>query len=262
MISRCPECGMEQVTKMNNEIICQSCGLVLDDSMFEESPYLEEGKEKHAKIPSLISAGGMKVDGNIVKNTWLYSTKEKNLRKAEDRIDSISDSLSIPKYVTKEAFRIFKLANEEELNVGRDNLSLIYASLYASCLINGLPKTPLELTMNSEISKTKMMRSYSVLKNKLKLNTGVVNPVDFIPRFGSKLGLKAGTITFAIKMVEKLKDKPLISGKNPQTVVASALYLASKINEDYKTQREVANVTGVLEVTIRKMSKKMSEELN
>lgn len=261
MVSRCPECGIDQIIENNGEMVCLSCGLVLDDSMFEENPFLEEGKQRQAKLPSLTSAGGMKVDGNIVKNSWLYSTREKNLQKAEDMFNRIASKIRVPETITREALRIFKIAVEQGVNVGRDNLSLIYASVYASCLINGLPKTPLELTKYSEVNRKKMMRSYLILKKKLGLKTNVVDPADFIPRFGSKLKLKADTITLAIKIVGKLKNKAVFSGKNPQTIVASALYLASQMNDDYRTQRDIANSTGVIEVTIRKVSKLIAGRL-
>lgn len=48
---------------------------------------------------------------------------------------------------------------------------------------------------------------------------------------------------------------------NPTTIVATAIYLATKINNDSFTQREITNATGVIEVTIRKKSKEMLEEI-
>ncbi|MBR9675432.1 hypothetical protein GOV05_00295 [Candidatus Woesearchaeota archaeon] len=45
-------------------------------------------------------------------------------------------------------------------------------------------------------------------------------------------------------------------------MVASALYLASKLNKDDRTQRDIANTTGVIEVTIRKRSKEIAKAIS
>jgi transcription initiation factor TFIIB len=56
-------------------------------------------------------------------------------------------------------------------------------------------------------------------------------------------------------------DKGLTSGKGPTGVAAAALYIASVLLGERKTQRDVAEVAGVTEVTIRNRYKEISEEI-
>jgi transcription initiation factor TFIIIB Brf1 subunit/transcription initiation factor TFIIB len=63
-----------------------------------------------------------------------------------------------------------------------------------------------------------------------------INSVDFTERFYKK------------------DDK-----RKPETTAAAAIYLAGKMMDDKKTQREVANATRVLEVTIRKRSREIEK---
>ena len=99
------------------------------------------------------------------------------------------------------------------------------------------------------------MKAYKVIRKELSLIIPVVDPLDLIPRFASKLGLSQSTITKANELVVKIKEEGSLSGKRPETIVATALYMASKINEEPRTQRDVANAVGVIEVTIRNATK-------
>ena len=55
--------------------------------------------------------------------------------------------------------------------------------------------------------------------------------------------------------------KDLVSGRGPTGVAAAAIYVASTLSDERKTQREVAEVAGVTEVTIRNRYKELIEEL-
>jgi transcription initiation factor TFIIB len=157
---------------------------------------------------------------------------------------------------------IFKHFSIAVWNIGRDNTTILYACVYASCIIHGIPKTPMEVTAFTEIDKNKMLKALKILKNGLYLNLNRIDPQDFVQRFGSRLHLKQSTLTLASEIIDKLKDKSFIVGKQPKTIVASALYVACRENKDNRTQREIANATGVLEVTIRKRYKEALKSVN
>lgn len=261
MTNICPECGSKKIvcSTRYGEVTCVECGIVLDDSPIEQNPFISEPKKSLAMPSALSIAGTQNIDGKIIKNSWLLSTKEKNLNAAKKNLELISSKLKLTEITNKEAFTIFKLAVDRNLNIGRDNNTLLYASVYAACIMQNIPKTPLEVVAYSGISRAKMLRSYRLLKEKLGLKICKVDPIDFVHRFASRLHLKQPTITLAIEIISKIKDSPYCLGKHPKTIVASALYLASKIKNDYRTQRDIANATGVIEVTIRKRSKEIND---
>ncbi len=100
-----------------------------------------------------------------------------------------------------------------------------------------------------------------MLKKNLHLKTKPIDPQDLVHRFASKLYLKAKTISIVTEILNKIKGKGIQQGRYPETIVASALYLGTKLNDEYRTQREIANVAGVMEVTIRKRSKEIADVL-
>jgi len=203
-----------------------------------------------------------KRDGRIVKHAWLLTTKQKNFIKAKQRIEHVASRLRLPDIVIKEAIALYQRAISIDLTVGRDNLSLTYACVYAAAMIHDLPKTPLEVVFRSEISRHKMLRSYKMLKQELGIRTQTIDPIDILPRFANKLNLSQETITIAMQLASKIKGTRVALGRHPRTLVASIIYVACKLNNEPITQRAIANATGCIEVTIRKRSQEILRHLD
>jgi len=55
--------------------------------------------------------------------------------------------------------------------------------------------------------------------------------------------------------------KGLISGRGPTGVAAAAVYIAAALKGERRTQKEVAEVAGVTEVTIRNRYRELKKEL-
>jgi len=249
MSAECPECGSE---RQYNSDYCKKCGFVFDECPFENDVFLPDSVKNKATLPELSVAESMPVHGKVIKDYWLRSTKEKNLFKIKKELERISSKLKLPEYIEKDSYVLFNRAVEKKINVGRDNLHILYACVYASCLMNNIPKTPIEMVAFVGADKNKMLKDYRLLKSSLDLKVYIMDPLDLVPRFCSRLRLKPSTISLVSEIIINLKGSLIIAGKHPKTIVASAIYLATKQNGDYRTQRDIANATGVLEVTIRK----------
>ena len=86
-------------------------------------------------------------------------------------------------------------------------------------------------------------------------------PQDYIPRFASMLNLNDKVQARAIDILTKAGRFDVTSGKGPTGVAAAALYIAAVLCGERRTQREVADVVGVTEVTIRNRYKEMVNKL-
>ena len=260
-MNRCPECGSFQIDERSAGLMCRNCGLIIDDAPLDRNGFIPESMKNNASLPGCETLSTMPVDGNIVKHEWLLTTQEKNIFKAKRKLELIASKHNLPKTAEDDAFMLFRRVVDAGLNIGRSNTEILYACVYASCIMHSIPKTALELTAFTGIDKTKMLSAFKQIKRELNLNLPQIDPVDFVQRFGSRLGLKQTTMSLASQIIVKLKKTAVMAGKQPKTIVASAIYIASKMNNDNRTQREVANATGVLEVTIRKRSREMAELL-
>ena len=66
----------------------------------------------------------------------------------------------------------------------------------------------------------------------------------------------------ALKLLNEADKVELTSGRGPAGIAAAALYVAALINDEKKTQREVADIAGITEVTIRNRYKELIEKLD
>ena len=66
----------------------------------------------------------------------------------------------------------------------------------------------------------------------------------------------------AEEVVRRATEEGITSGKGPTGVAAAAIYIAANMENQPRTQKEIADVAGVTEVTIRNRYKEISAALN
>jgi len=88
------------------------------------------------------------------------------------------------------------------------------------------------------------------------------SPQDYISRFCSELKLSGDAQAKSIEILKDAADKELTSGRGPTGVAAASIYISSILCGERRTQREVADVAGVTEVTIRNRYKELAERLD
>lgn len=263
MLELCPECGSKNLQESRlGETACANCGLVLEDNGIERTPFIAEPVKNRADNPYLVEARTKPINGKIYKDVWLLNTREKNLRQGQAEIRSLAERLKCPDVVLNESRYLFKQAVMKGLSIGRERQNIVYASVYTASLMHNYPKTVFEMIAFTQMTKKKLLRAHKLLKQELNIELKPIDPTDYVHRFSSRIGLKPTTASTAVEILEEIKGKKVMIGKNPKTMVATAIYLATKINNDPKTQREITNATGVLEVTIRKRSREIMDELN
>jgi transcription initiation factor TFIIB len=291
MVKKCPECGGINLfwNKDKGEIICKDCGLVIEDKMVDftqewrefESDVSESRRRTGAPMTytqydqgigtevgrkaDLYQLGGKDKNKFFRLRKWQYRIStaiERNLKLALAELKRVSSFLKLPKSVEEESARIYTLAVQRGLVRGRSMESVVAGALYAACRRHEVPRTLDELSEASGIEKKEIGRTYRFLTRELQINILPSNPADYIARFASALKLSAETQSKAIEIIEQAQKAELTSGRGPTGIAAAGLYVAALINGEKKTQREVADVAGVTEVTIRNRYKELLDKLN
>ena len=188
-------------------------------------------------------------------------TGERSLSLALSELDRISSRLGLPRNIREEASLIYRKAAKKNIVRGRSIEGIVAASIYTACRIHNVPRTLDEIAEASRISKKRIGRYYRLLVRELNIKMKPTSPSDYVARFASKLGLSDNAQVRAIKIIQESREKDLIVGKEPTGVAATALYIASHMLGEKKTQRDVAEISGVTEVTIRNRYKELSENL-
>ena len=289
-IKKCPECeGINLIlNKDRGEVICKDCGLVIEEKMIDfgqewrELDHEEAEKRRRTGAPmtytkydrGLGTSVGQESDvyrlGSKERNRFLRLRKwqyristaiERNLKLALAELKRVASYLKLPKAVEEEASRIYTMAVQRGLVRGRSMESVVAGALYAACRRHEVPRTLDELSEASGIDKKEIGRTYRFVTRELGMRILPSNPVDYIPRFASALRLSAETQSRAVDILQDAQDVELTSGRGPTGIAAASLYVAALINDEKRTQREVADVAGVTEVTIRNRYKELLTEL-
>ncbi len=293
---KCPKCGGKHLTKdySRAELVCEDCGLVIDADLIDQGPewraFDSEQREKKSRIGSpmtytrhdkglstTISWQNRDAYGHSIPprnraqlyrlRKWHTRTRisdgaERNLATALTSLDRMSSSLSLPRNVRETAAMIYRKAMRVKLTRGRTIEGIVAAVLYAACRQCNVPRTLEEISKVSGIKKKEVGRNYRNISRKLELKLLPTIPQDYISRFCSQLNLSNEVQIKAINILKKAAKEELTSGRGPTGMAAAALYIASVLCGERSTQREVAEVAGVTEVTIRNRYKELASKLD
>ncbi|MDY6788706.1 MAG: transcription initiation factor IIB [Candidatus Nanohaloarchaea archaeon] len=290
-VFKCPECGSTEFSEdeEKGELVCSSCGLVVEEEMVDESPEwrafsAEEKKEKsRSGSPLTYTKHDMGVSTDIGKGSgelykvsgkkraqyyrmrkWhkrLTKSKDRNLGFALSELNRLVSHLNLPKAVHEEVARLYEKAVDKGLVRGRSMESVVAALLYIVSRKQGTPRTLDEIHEASGIDKREIGRTYRYVARELDLRILPAKPQDHIPRFAGKLQLSGEVQARARKIIKRAREKNMLSGKGPTGIAAAALYIAAVLKGAKRTQREVADIVGVTEVTIRNRYKELVDSL-
>jgi transcription initiation factor TFIIB len=294
-IEQCPECGSIQLSKdySRAELVCRNCGFILDENMIDQGPewraFDSEQREKRARTGSpmtyTIHDKGLSTTigwtnrdayGHTIptKNrAQLYRLRkwqrrvrisdatERNLAVALSGIDRISSGMGLPRTVRETAAMTYRKAALKNLVRGRSVQGVSAASVYAACRQCHVPRTLDEISDISHIPRKEIGRTYRYVSRELGLKLLPTSPEDYISRFCSELKLSGDVRAETSKILQDAARGELTSGRGPTGMAAAALYIATVLCGERRTQREIADVAGVTEVTIRNRYKELSQKL-
>ena len=293
---KCLECGSEHLFRdyERGELICNDCGIVLEDSLIDQGPewrsFDSEQDERRARTGSpmtfLSHDKGLATEISLSNKDYygkriphknraqIYRVRkwhqrirvsnaaERNLSLALQMLNDNGGKLGIPKDIKETAALVYRRAVEKNLIRGRSIESIVCASLYAACRMVNLPRTLDEISKASEVNKKKIGKAYRHLAKELSLNLKPTTPYSYVAQFCSKLDLDKQAIVISEDIVRKSIESGISSGKGPTGVAAASIYIASVLVGKPRTQKEVARVSGVTEVTIRNRYKEISKALD
>lgn len=291
----CPECKSAKLVRdyERAELVCAGCGFILHDKIMDMGPewraFDQEQRDRRGRVGApmtfTIHDKGLSTmidwrdrdshgkDLTPRRRAQIYRLRkwqrrirvsdatERNLAFALSEIDRMSSHLALPRNVREASAVIYRKAVEERLIRGRSIEGVAAAALYAACRECKVPRTLDEIADVSRVTKKEIGRSYRFIARELMIHLRPTSPTDYIPRFGSELGLSGEAQSKAIELLKQATKRGLTSGRGPTGVAAAAIYIASVLCGERRTQRDVADVARVTEVTVRNRYKELCEKL-
>jgi len=279
----CPECGGKVIPlHERGEIVCGQCGLVISERIVDiahsgKRAFTKQEKENRERTGSPISIllpdMGLStiIDKSSIKSPDLKRAAKWNSRMTWDKrnmliatteLKRIGSNLNLPNHVKKAAIRLYIEAFKKKLLRGRSINGMVAACLYFACRERKIPRTLQEILEQTSISAKNVRRCYRTLIRELNLKVPSTDPISLIPRFIAELELDADAENGTIKILQTFTSKYSTSGKDPKGLCAGALYLVCKMKDKRISQKEIANLVGVTEVTLRSRYKELIKMLN
>ncbi len=294
-IRRCPECGSTRLIRDYEaaEVVCMECGYVIDMKIADRGPewraFDNEQRDKRARVgapltftmhdkglSTVIDWHDKDTFGrrfNADQKAQIYRLRkwqrrirvsdamERNLAFALSEITKIASNLSLPRSILETSSVIYRKAVKEHLIRGRSIQGISAAAVYIACRKCGLPRTLDEIANAANISRREIGRSYRFLVKKLNLSIPPLKASHYISKFSNQLAMQGKVEEIANKILSAATELKLTSGRGPTGIAAAASYVASVLIGEKRTQREIAEIAKVTEVTIRNRYKELTERL-
>jgi transcription initiation factor TFIIB len=295
-LQSCPECGSTRIMRdyENAELVCMNCGFVLAAKITDRGPewraFDDEQRTKRTRVGAPITytihdkglstmidwhdrdiygkslSPGQKAQVYRLRK-WqrrirVSDATERNLAFALSEITKIANNLNLPKSILETASVIYRKAVKERLIRGRSIQGVTAAAIYLACRQCGLARTLEEIAQASTVNKKEVGRSYRFLIKELNYIIPPLRPSQYITKFSNQLTMQGKVEEIAHKILSAAKELKLTSGRGPTGIAAAASYIASVLTGERKTQREIAEIAQVTEVTIRNRYKELVERLS
>ncbi|GAB6031520.1 hypothetical protein CHUAL_009289 [Chamberlinius hualienensis] len=262
------------------DMICSECGLVVGDRVIDVgSEWRTFSNEKSNGDPSRVGAaenqllngsdlstvigrgtGGASFDDSGApkyQNRRTMSSSDRALITAFREISNMADRINLSKTIVDRANNLFKQVHDGKSLKGRSNDAIASACLYIACRQESVPRTFKEICAVSKISKKEIGRCFKLILKALETSVDLIKSDDFMSRFCSNLGLPCSVQKAATHIARQAVEWDIVPGRSPISVAAAAIYMASQASEKKKTQKEIGDIAGVADVTIRQSYKLM-----
>jgi transcription initiation factor TFIIB len=158
-VKRCPECNSINLTvdEKRGEIICRSCGFIVDENLVDTSPEwrsFDDGEDRarggapvsfakadmglstqigtKAELAALPAGQRRKMQRMKVWHERSSTSLERNLKYALTELKRVTSLLNIPPSIEEEAARIYNLAVRKALVRGRSMESVVVGAVLST----------------------------------------------------------------------------------------------------------------------------------
>ncbi len=295
-VRKCPSCGSTDIIydAERGELVCNNCGLVIEESATDLGPEWRafDAEQRQSRTRTGAPLKYAKPNKGLVTEIDLYnkdirgvripskrqaqlyrmrkwhkrasiaSSSERNYLIALPELTRVASYLGLPDSIREAAALMYRKCVQNNLIRGRPIEVVVQAVIYAACREAGVPRTLDEIANISGVAKKDVGRAYRVISHELNLKIPLTDPSLYVPRYVNALKLSGEAAEKANELLKTAMKKGLISGRSPTGVSAAAVYIAGALVGERRTQKEVADIAGVTEVTIRNRYRELKEQLN
>ncbi|GEM_PF-6137805 len=240
----CPNCGSTNILYDDEKdmLYCANCGTVIEEDITidAEPVYQQEyGESIHKPIGFLDQL-----------------TEDRNKKLMEtflSEVDLIIRKLSLPRQVRRLAgeyfLKLIKIGRKIPSNKVRHYAA---ALTYLAAKKLGIPISYRTLLKKLNLSSEKVSRVIQHARNIIKIDLKAMDIWTYLHYVLERLNVKNSDFGNEImNLIREAQKQNLITGKDMRGVVGGAIYVVAKAFGIKITQRQIAEVCGITEITIR-----------
>ena len=293
----CSTCNIKEdrlVTDVvSGEIVCSNCGTVVIDGIEEIgkewiNPKDHETDKSRIGMPFSLAVHDMNLSTIIGKTnkdsagqlidsgmqarmnrlriwdsrTMYRDSSSRNFTTAFVLLGKLKDKLSLTPSIVEKTAYTYRKVQEDGLIRGRTIGAVLVACLYITCREQGVSRTIDELAEASNIRRKAIAKIYRDIVFHLERKIPQVNCFQCIDKIANKIELNEITTRHARDLMKKVLEQEFSAGKDPMGFAGAVLYVSLQMEGKTVRQIDIADASGVTEVTIRNRAKELKSKLH
>jgi transcription initiation factor TFIIB len=296
-ILACSTCNTDQTSitdPESGEIVCSKCGLVISEKIEdyahqERRAYSMQEADERARtgagtslafhdmgLSTIIGKANKDASGQLLNSAmcssmeklriWdsrihVNSSEDRSLRRAFHHLNTLRDKLGLSDTLVEKSAYLYRKAQERGLIRGRTVDGIMTAAVYIACRETGTPKSLEDISIVSNLKRKDITRCYRRLVFDLDIKIPIVDPMKCIVKVANKLGLSEKTKHRAMNLMTYAIKMEINAGKIPMGLAATVLYASCMKTGENVSQTNIAEASGVTEVTIRNRFKDLTSRI-
>lgn len=249
------------------DVVCPACGLVVGDRVVDVSSEWRTFSDS-ASDPSRVGAAenplldndlsttiGRSTTGVEYHNRNGMSSTNRALMLAYRDINEIAARVGLPTTIVEQSSSYYKQIHEQKRLKSRPRVAVASACIYVACRLDRAARSFKELSSISGVQARDIAKCYKHICKIIKIPSQElhvhVDSGDFMSRFCSNLNLSVEVQRIATHIAAMAKEKSITDGRNPTSIAAAAIYMASQLSDTKRSQREISEVAGCADSTIK-----------
>ncbi len=290
MAGSCEVCGGSSwdADNIRGETVCSDCGYVVAENMIDPGAewvnhsngddrsrvgapstltLSDKGLSTEIRRSDLTAGGARKhgLSGKALRD-WRRrqridqrsKTRDSRSRNLSVAMQFIRDRGDLPPQIEQEAASLYRHSVERGLVTGRSIRGVTAACVYISAREAKIPRKIEDIgrafDMVSDIEVKELKRTIRLVARNLGTHH-ITGPEEYFEKFHSDLGLPAMVLGEARDLWSRVGENLSWQGKKPSGIAGVILYYVSQMSDSTRTQREVCEVSGISEVTLRGLLK-------
>lgn len=296
-ILACSTCNTDQTAitdPESGEIVCSKCGLVISEKIEdyahqERRAYSMQEADERARtgartslafhdmgLSTIIGKANKDASGQLLNSAmcssmdklriWdsrihVNSSEDRSLRRAFHQLNTLRDKLGLSDTLVEKSAYLYRKAQERGLIRGRTVDGIMTAAVYIACRETGTPKSLEDISIVSNLKRKDITRCYRRLVFDLDIKIPIADPMKCIVKVANKLSLSEKTKNKAMNLMTYAIKMEINAGKIPMGLAATVLYASCLKTGENVSQTNIAEASGVTEVTIRNRFKDLTSRI-